>query len=152
MPTATVVITRRGQEVAVLHAEVARNIWRRARGLMGRNRLADDGGMLFVYPWRRTVRIWMAGVAMSLDVLFIDGGGKVVKIVTNLPPGSARSVSSGRSVRRVLEVAAGMSARAGIDVGDYVEMRPDDPNRRPPWVRMISGLRARLAQLMGRWT
>lgn len=149
-PTATVAITRRGRGIVTLHVEVARTLWRRARGLMGRTGLAADGGMLFVYPWRRTVRIWMAGVPIPLDVLFIDDDGKVAKIVTDLAPRSVRGASSDRPVRRVLEVAAGVSARAGIAVGDRLEMRLDDPDGGRVPARMPGGLRARVAQLIGR--
>jgi uncharacterized membrane protein (UPF0127 family) len=151
LPMATVVITRRGQGVATLHVEVARTIWRRARGLMGRTGLAADGGMLFAYPWRRKVRIWMAGVPIALDVLFIDDDGKVAKIVTDLLPRSVRGASSDVPVRQVLEIAAGASARAGIAVGDRLQVFLDDPNSGRAPTRMPGGLRARVAQLIGRW-
>lgn len=124
-PTATVFITRRGEPVGVLRVELARNIWRRARGLMGRTELAEDAGMLFIYPWRRIVRIWMAGVPIPLDVLFIDEHDRVTRIVARLAPRSVHAISSGAPVRRVLEVGAGVAERLGIEVGDALRLRID---------------------------
>jgi uncharacterized membrane protein (UPF0127 family) len=121
-PVATVRILRGGAVLAVYHLEVAATIWRRARGLMGRRNLTAEGGMLFVYPWRRVVRIWMADTPISLDVLFVAPDGDIVKIAPNLPPSSPRWTSSEVSVRWVIEVAAGTAAGCGIDVGDQVRI------------------------------
>jgi uncharacterized membrane protein (UPF0127 family) len=124
-PTAKVLVTRRGEPVSALRVELARNVWRRARGLMGRTELAEDAGMLFLYPWRRIVRIWMAGVPIPLDVLFIDEHDRVTSIVAKLPPHSVQAISSGVPVQRVLEVGAGQAERLGIEIGDAIRFRID---------------------------
>ncbi len=124
-PTATATITRRSEPVATFRVEVARNIWRRARGLMGRQSLAENSGMLFVYPWPRVVRIWMTRVPMALDVLFIDQRGRVAQIVAGLTPSSVQWTSSGMAVSWVLELAAGVSEQIGIAVGDSVAVHMD---------------------------
>jgi uncharacterized membrane protein (UPF0127 family) len=90
--------------------------------LKGRKSLAADGGMLFVYPWQRVVRIWMADTPIPLDVMFVEPGGKIVKIAAGLAPSSLRWTSSEVAVRWVVEVAAGTAARHGIEVGDRVEI------------------------------
>jgi uncharacterized membrane protein (UPF0127 family) len=120
-----VFITRGGMSVARFHVELARNIWHRARGLMGRTALPADGGMLFVYPWPRVVRIWMARVPMALDVVFIDERQVVVKVVEALAPRSAHWACSVTPVSRVLELRAGRCARVGIAVGDRISMHAD---------------------------
>ena len=97
-------------------------MWRRARGLMGRKSLAADGGMLFVYPWRRVVRIWMADTPIALDVIFVEPRGTIAKIAADRAPSSLRWTSSEIAVRWVVEVAAGTVARHGIEVGDRVEI------------------------------
>jgi len=129
---ATAIITRRNEPVATLRVEVARNIWRRARGLMGRQRLAENSGMLFVYPWPRVVRIWMARVPMALDVLFIDRRGRVAQIAAELRPASVQWTCSSTAVSWVLELAAGVAERIGIAVGDRVAVHMDGAAWQPP--------------------
>jgi uncharacterized membrane protein (UPF0127 family) len=145
-----VFVTRRGDAVGVLRVELARNVWRRARGLMGRTELPDNGGMLFVYPWRRVVRIWMAGVQIPLDVLFIDEKDTVMRIVTDLAPGSMRAICSGTPVSRVLEVGAGLVARLGIEIGDAVCVRFDGKEGAKQNASAAHGWRGLMTTLMGR--
>jgi uncharacterized membrane protein (UPF0127 family) len=149
-PTATVVIARRGQPVATFGVELARNPWRRARGLMGRTSLPEDGGMLFVYPWPRKVCIWMARVQMALDVLFVDENDTVTKIATGLAPRSMRIVGSDAPVKRVFEVAAGALARAGVAVGDQLRLCMNAVESRPAPRWAAVDLRTRAARLIGR--
>lgn len=120
---------------------------------MGRTRLPENGGMLFVYPWPRKVCIWMARVPIALDVLFVDEHDTVTKIAAGLTPRSLRIVGSDAPVKRVFEVAAGALARAGIAVGDQLCLRMDAGQSiegRPAPQRAADGLRARAARLIGR--
>lgn len=149
-PAATIVVTGRCGVVVMLRVEVARNIWRRARGLMGRAELPENGGMLFIYPWRRVVRIWMAGVPIPLDVLFIDGHDRVTRIVADLQPGSRRAIGSGAPVKRVLEVGAGLAARFGIEIGDHVGVRIDGREAALARARGANARRGLMATLMGK--
>lgn len=87
---------------------------------MGRSSLGDSQGMLFVYPWPRTVRIWMAGTPLSLDVIFVDKTGEIVKIEPNMKPFSKKAVSSGCPVKWVLELEGGTAARSALASGDSV--------------------------------
>lgn len=114
-------IVRDHQTVASFTLEIANTPFRRARGLMGRAALEGADGMLFVYPWSRTVRIWMAGTHIPLDVLFIDRSGSIVKVATNLQPLSKKWVSSDKPVKWVIEIAAGRAAALGLAVGDRVQ-------------------------------
>lgn len=116
---------RAGMPLAALRVEVAGNRWRRARGLMGRRGLGEDEGLLLAYPRPRVVRVWMAGVPMALDLLFIDAQGRVVRIARSLRPGSLRWTSSGTAVSGVLELVAGTAERTGIAVGDFVAVHRD---------------------------
>lgn len=119
-PRATVNFCRDGSVLASLDAEVAGNPWRRAHGLMGRRFLADAEGMLFVYPSPRVVRIWMAGMRLTIDVLFIDSAGRVAKVVPRLTPSARQLACSDEPVSQVLEGASGLADRLGIRVGDSV--------------------------------
>ena len=115
-------IQRGGEVVAGFELEVANTIIKRGRGLMGRSSLGCSDGMLFIYPWSRTARIWMAGTSLPLDVAFVDKEGKIVKIAEKMKPFSRKPVSSGCPVKWVMELAGGECARCGMQVGDFVHI------------------------------
>lgn len=116
-------IVRDGEQcLASLSLELANTIPRRARGLMGRAALEGRDGMLFVYPWPRIVRIWMAGTHIPLDAMFVDRSGLIVKVVADLQPHCKKWVFSEKPVKWVLELAAGRAAKLGVAVGDRVEL------------------------------
>lgn len=118
-------ILRDGQHtLSSLELELADSMPRRAKGLMGRSGLDGGDGMLFLYPWPRTVRIWMANTLIPLDVMFVDRSGRIVKIAPELQPHSRKWVSSDQAVKWVLEIAGGRAAVLGIQTGDRVEFGP----------------------------
>ena len=119
---ASVEIEREGEVIAGFKLEVANTIFQRGRGLMGRASLGLSDGMLFIYPWSRTVWIWMAGTAFPLDVVFVDKTGEIVKVEPNMKPFSREAASSGCSVKWVMELAGGGAARHGLQVGDFVHI------------------------------
>ena len=119
---ATVEIQRGGEVVAVFELEVANTIIKRSRGLMGRSSLGCLDGMLFIYPWSRTVRIWMAGTPLPLDVAFVDKEGEIVRIAPNMKPFSRKPVSSGCPAKWVMELAGGEGACCGMQVGDLMHI------------------------------
>lgn len=90
------------------------------RGLMFRDSMADDHGMLFIYQPQRDVSMWMKNTILSLDMLFIDGAGKIVYIEERTTPFSLETISAGRPVRAVLEINAGQVDHHGIQPGDIV--------------------------------
>jgi uncharacterized membrane protein (UPF0127 family) len=100
--------------------EVATNDAQRARGLMFRNEMAPDAGMLFVYRRDRVLTMWMANTYLPLDMLFIGGDGRIVSITRNTIPLSRTTISSRKRARAVLELNAGTARRLGINAGDRV--------------------------------
>lgn len=114
-------LQRNTQTLATLNLERADTPWRRARGLMGRTAVEGDG-MLFIYPWPRVARIWMAGTRIPLDVLFIDRAGQVVALAEGLQPHDKHPVSSGRPVKWVIELPAGRVVELGVRTGDVLEL------------------------------
>lgn len=92
----------------------------RARGLMFREELADDAGMLFDFETVRPVSMWMRNTLIPLDLLFVSEEGRVTKIIVNARPQSLRQLPSDFPVRAVLELAGGRSAEAGIMPGDRI--------------------------------
>jgi uncharacterized membrane protein (UPF0127 family) len=89
-------------------------------GLMFRQNLAPDAGMLFVYPSEQQVAFWMKNTVIPLDMLFIAGDGKIRRIVERTIPLSTAVIPSVDEVRAVLEVNGGTAARLGIKPGDVV--------------------------------
>jgi uncharacterized membrane protein (UPF0127 family) len=88
----------------------------RMRGLMGRRGLPSGEGMLL----RPAPGIHTAFMRFPIDALFLDRDLRVLDIREQLPPWR---VASERRARAVLELAAGESARCGVQVGDRLELR-----------------------------
>lgn len=101
--------------------EVARTPEEQARGLMDRQSLAPDRGMLFPYEPPQPVAFWMKNTLIPLDMIFIAPGGQILRIEANTVPHSLEPVGSGEPVEAVLELAGGRSAELGIAAGDKVE-------------------------------
>jgi uncharacterized protein len=109
-----------GQQFAV---ELAVTSEQRAQGLMYRQRLPADAGMLFVYPAARPVSMWMKNTLIPLDMLFIGDDGRILHIAERAIPGSTATISSMQPARAVLELNGGTAARLKIQVGDRVLYR-----------------------------
>lgn len=90
-------------------------------GLMFRDSLAPDAGMLFDFGEVRPASMWMKNTLIPLDMLFIDAKGEVVAIARNAVPGSLRSLGPGVPVRAVLEIPGGRAKELGIMPGDIVQ-------------------------------
>lgn len=100
--------------------EVAETIPAQVRGLMHRESLADGTGMLFIYPRKRVMSMWMKNTLIPLDILFIDDDGHIVKIAANTVPHSTTRISSPEPLNRVLELKGGVTDELAINVGDRV--------------------------------
>lgn len=101
--------------------EIADTDETRRTGLMFREEMAADHGMLFVFDETRMVSMWMENTLIPLDMLFIGEDGTIRTIGRNTKPLSRDIVSSKEPVRYVLELNGGAAARLGIEVGDRVE-------------------------------
>ena len=101
-------------------AEIAATPDQLQRGLMWRETLAPDAAMLFQYQPPRLASIWMENTLISLDILYINSEGRIVKIAANAQPGSRRSLSSDFPIAAVLEIAGGRAEELGIRPGDIV--------------------------------
>jgi uncharacterized membrane protein (UPF0127 family) len=96
--------------------EVADEVSERSAGLMFRQTMADDHGMLFVFEEPQPVGFWMKNTPMPLDLLFIGQNG-VVRSIAQGEPMSEALIASREPVRFVLELKAGTSERVGIVPG-----------------------------------
>ena len=93
---------------------------RRARGLMFIRELAENQGMLFIYPDAQPISMWMKNTYLPLDMLFVDTQGRIVKVVENTTPQSLDTIESGAIVRGVIELNAGVSAKLHLRPGSLV--------------------------------
>lgn len=100
--------------------EVAETPDQKSRGLMFRNEMAPDAGMLFLYRRDRVITMWMANTYLSLDMLFIEADGRIARVAENTIPLSRETISSRKRARAVLELNAGTARKLGIGVGDRV--------------------------------
>jgi uncharacterized membrane protein (UPF0127 family) len=99
---------------------IADNDARRTRGLMFVDQMADDAGMLFIYPQEQPISMWMKNTHLSLDMLFVNADGRVHRVVTNTKPMSLDTISSNGEVLAVIELKAGSAERLNIHVGAQV--------------------------------
>jgi uncharacterized protein len=100
-------------ELAVTPAE-------RTRGLMFRESLADDHGMLFDFGVPQPVAMWMRNTYIPLDMLFVRADGRISQIAANAEPLSDKVIASNEPVRAVLELRGGITSELGIKPGDRI--------------------------------
>lgn len=117
-PVPLVAETARGE--SRFSIEVADDSNERSMGLMFREDLPSDRGMLFVFETTRTVGFWMKNTPLPLDLIFIGEDGKV-KAVRRGEPQSEAVIASDAPVRFVLELNAGTAAAKGIADGDLIK-------------------------------
>ena len=100
--------------------EVARTPEEQAQGLMNRNSVPPDRGMIFPYDPPAQVSFWMKNTLVPLDMIFIGADGTIGRIAANTTPMSLDPVASIDPVSAVLEIAGGRAAELGIKQGDKV--------------------------------
>lgn len=92
----------------------------RAQGLMYREELAPDAGMLFDFKESRPVSFWMSNTLIPLDMIFITAEGLVANVHAQARPLDPTSIPSDGPVMFVLEIPGGRAAELGIAAGDRV--------------------------------
>ena len=103
--------------------EIADNDEERARGLMYRESLAADRGMLFIFERAGPQSFWMRNTLVPLDIIFIGADGRILNIARQTKPLSLKSNPSEGPAQFVLELRGGEAARRGIAPGDRVRHR-----------------------------
>ena len=94
------------------------------RGMMFRESLAKDRGMLFIHPEEQNFPYWMYQVRIPLDIIWMDHQRRIVEISANTPACASKSAKECPSygghekARYVLELAGGGAATYGLKVGD----------------------------------
>ncbi|HTN52763.1 MAG TPA: DUF192 domain-containing protein [Anaeromyxobacter sp.] len=119
-PTARVVVETAAGARHPVAVEVARTDPDRQRGLMRRERLDPDAGMLFLFDTASVHPFWMKDTLISLDMIFLDDTGRVVGIVARAEPRTLVLRDVGVPSRYVLEVNGGWAEAHGVRTGDHV--------------------------------
>jgi len=107
--------------------EIADDSEERARGLMYRESMPASSGMLFVYARPQHVAFWMENTLIPLDMIFVDAGGRVLKVHENARPLDRTAIDGGDDVLAVLEINGGMAGRLGIQPGTELRHRVFGP-------------------------
>lgn len=105
------------------NVELAMTPEEQMRGLMFRQNLAEDAGMLFVFNNESETAFWMKNTLIPLDIVWISSGNKIVYIQNNAQPcgdGYCPSIAPDAPAQYVLEVNAGQMQKIGAGVGDLV--------------------------------
>ncbi len=109
--------------------EIADDDGERARGLMFRDEMDADRGMLFIHEREMPLAYWMKNTRLPLDILYFDNERKLVSQQRDVPPCSSGNrcppYPSGAPARYVLELNAGQAAKMGLKDGTEIDFGPD---------------------------
>jgi len=119
----TIAIYTADSKTVNISAEIATTDDERMKGLMGRESLAKNYGMWFVFPYDVQDAFWMKDTLVALDIIFVGSDMKIVDVIANAQPKSEELLKPRAPYRYVLEVAAGTAAANGIAIGDRAEQR-----------------------------
>jgi hypothetical protein len=113
-----VFLSPKGATRVRIDVEIAERQEDRMRGLMFRERLEEEQGMLFLFPAEEPLSFWMKDTPLPLDIIFLNAERTIVTIRKNTVPFSEASVASDRPARYVVEVNAGFADRHRLAPGD----------------------------------
>lgn len=120
VPTVRILSGASGDELAEFQVEIADEPAEQARGLMYRQELGKNQGMLFIFPTDRQGSFWMKNTLISLDIIFITDDKKILNIVAEAEPQTTTPRSPAGVYRYVLEINGGLSETLGLAPGDQV--------------------------------
>lgn len=110
------------------YIEIARTPAQREKGLMFRESLPENNGMLFAFDDEAPRNFWMKNTLIPLDMIFMDKNGEVVSIQANVPPCNEQvtktcpNYPSLAPARYVLEINAGLAQSHHIQPGSYMDI------------------------------
>ena len=111
---------------ATFNVEIADNPAERAQGLMFRNYLEENSGMLFIFPDSAQHGFWMKNTNMPLDIIWINKDKEIIFIKKDAQPcskeGKCSSIQPGEKAKYVLEINSNLTEKYNIEIGDRVEI------------------------------
>ena len=134
-------ITPMSTSWVVLHGhrynvEIAQTTAQRARGLMSRDRMANDRGMLFIHDSEEPLAYWMKNTMIALDIFYFDANRRLVSVSKRTPPctlgdGCPPYRSAGPALY-VLELNSGAADHLHVKKGDRLTFGPNIPTTPAP--------------------
>ena len=115
----------RGQHFSV---DLADTRAKQTLGLMFREEMPQDHGMLFIFPNEAPRSFWMKNTRIALDILYFDAEHKLVSASLDTPPcrtPSCPSYPSKAPAKYVLELNAGRASELGVELGDSLSIDID---------------------------
>jgi len=106
-----------------IDVEIAETDDARHLGLMFREGMQEDQGMLFIFPAEEPQSFYMKNTVLPLDIIFVNSKKQIVKIHKNTEPFSEKSLLSIKPATYVIEVNAGFTDKFKIKEGGYIEWR-----------------------------
>ena len=120
-----------GSELTTVRVEIARTAAEQELGLMYRNHLDPDAGMIFVFAGSEPRTFWMKNTEIPLDMVFADANARVVGIVANAEPYTETPRAVGAPAQYVLEVNGGFCVAHHVASGDTLRFEGFDPHGQP---------------------
>ncbi len=114
-----------GDTIQFLQLEIADDDYQRETGLMYRETMEQDQGMLFIFDNEQPRGFYMKNTNIPLDLIFLNAENKIVSIKKNAKPKSLETIPSEVPAQYVLEVNAGLSDEWGLQVGDSLILNRD---------------------------
>ncbi len=107
--------------LANIDIEIADNNAKRARGLMYRKSIPENGGMLFIQDYEEIQGFWMKNTYISLDMIYVNSNKEIVTIHHNTTPLREWNYSSTEPALYVVEVNGGFCHNRNIKIGDRID-------------------------------
>ncbi len=107
--------------ITKLDIEIAKSEYDIQTGLMYRNSMKENQGMLFVFKEVTQRSFYMKNTRIPLDLIFLDHNKTIVSFQENAKPLDETSLPSNAMAQFVLEINAGLSEKWGLDVGDKMD-------------------------------
>lgn len=114
-----------GEAISTIEIEVADNDQLRARGLMYRESMPKNAGMLFIFDYEAMQSFWMKNTYIALDILFVDKEMQIVNIHHNATPLKEWNYESTAPAMYVVEVNGGYCTQHGVKEGDTIRYAID---------------------------
>lgn len=106
-----------------IDVEIAETDETRHRGLMFREKMDENQGMLFIFNRNEPESFYMKNTLIPLDIIFITSKREIIKIYKNTTPLSEKDLPSFKPIKFVVEVIGGFTDKYNIKEGDYIEWR-----------------------------
>jgi uncharacterized membrane protein (UPF0127 family) len=117
-PTTTLVSGGREYRLEIVSTSASQE-----KGLGGRQNMAADRGMIFVFDSPETQCMWMKDMQLSLDIIWLNSAKQVTKVAENVSPSTyPEKYCSDDATKYVIELNAGEAKKAGIAVGATLKL------------------------------